>query len=136
MAKLANGTRVHVEFDGTTVDEPWVGLVVKYPPVMDDGSGGGGFVAVCDYAGVVHLLWRTDCGNGPEVFERAEPEFWPPQAGDIWEANGTEYFVRVNRCVRHELVIEAVESTAGLWSFWHYDLDKFRALNPVLIRRR
>ena len=59
---------------------------------------------------VIHWTHKGDDGRVYMALDYAMvkpvvPENWPPQIGDIWEADGTEYFVRRNTVDTDDLVI-------------------------------
>jgi hypothetical protein len=107
------GTRVHVEFDG----------------VVHKGYGDVHplHVAVSDGGSLHHLHLMSD--NVTVI----PPADWPPQIGDIWEADGHEYYVRQHCFDTERYAVEGFNQETGSYSD---DLDDFKALNPVLIRRR
>ena len=112
------GQRVHVEFDAEVASkQPYTTLVHLY-------SNSGALLVV----------------NAKDVTP-LDPENWPPQIGDIWEANGREYFARSHRGNDLWLVLDGFEtrefySDAPGYSTSHKTLDQFKALNPTLARRR
>ena len=59
----------------------------------------------------------------------ADPKDWPPQMGDIWEANGREYYVQSS--LSRKVVVRPDDTMHAQPS-----LESFKALNPVLVRRR
>ena len=59
-----------------------------------------------------------------------DPAGWPPQIGDLWEADGKEWFARYDEYGNHSRIVLTPES--GQWT----DPDELKNLNPVLIRRR
>lgn len=107
MSEFKRGQRVHVEFDGVVTAEGNTGVYVK-----PDGK----------YLGVG---WVPDVTVTP-----LEPPSWPPQVGDIWEADGREWFARINLDHKNKTVM--VSEIGRL----HFNLDTFKALNPALVRRR
>ena len=63
-----------------------------------------------------------------------EMELGRPEVGDIWEAQGHEYFVRASHDDR--AVIAPFELRRGLFIYSGETIADFMALNPVLRRRR
>ena len=75
------------------------------------------------------LYFKEGDGVTVEVMGAAD---WPPQAGDVWEADGTQWFCR-NRGSdsnpgSHWMV--PVRSQVGM------SVDELKDLNPVLVWRR
>lgn len=70
-----------------------------------------------------------------EWLELCEPHSWPPQLGDIWEADGQEYYVRRHYGNKDEIVIGSVETPIYFRSYTN-GLAMFMDLKPVLVRRR
>lgn len=154
MSVLKSGTRVHVEFDGETVNEPWINGMLTNTS-MADSDDCGGFMAVSGPDGIVHLIWHMgDYISGSQdvftVTPDPEPEFWPPRVGDIWGIPGIEYAVRENWAVPGAVVVDALSRfpsiiTGTIIQQTYYEgdgyadyrqLDRFGELHPVLIRRR
>lgn len=112
MSEYKEGQRIHVEFDGTVTGQS--GSIV-YVTHDTEKMGGYEFEVHSDS---VTLL---------------DPAGWPPQVGDIWEAEGREYYVRKNEYSHLEEKRQIVMvPDAGSW----VDLDDLKGLNPVLVRRR
>lgn len=65
-----------------------------------------------------------------------EPENWPPQVGDIWEAAGNEYYVREHGLAEDEAVVCAFGADVDPDLYFGDDLDDFKVLKPKLVRRR
>lgn len=92
------------------------------------------------YCGCANI--REDNGHNHYVFlgspdvegTRVNPDNWPPQAGDIWEAEGNEYYVRQSRRQFAEPFIGSCNPDDP--PFLHSEFDRFKELNPRLIRRR
>ena len=116
MTEYKKGQRVKVEFEG----------VVK----------------VADSDGMLEIL--TDDGYFYYIAARrepgvkitpADPKGWPPRVGDIWETGGTEYFARHSADKMGITMVPDGQDVIG-----HYALNSmsetFKALNPVLVRRR
>jgi hypothetical protein len=64
-----------------------------------------------------------------------DPPDWPPQVGDIWatkdgEKPVKEWFARHNRSDSRQIVMTAEDGKV------FFDLEPFKTLNPVLVRRR
>lgn len=74
--------------------------------------------------------------------EILDPANWPPQVGDIWEAGGREYFARLSGQQSIWLIVSDCHAAAMADNQPDYyenvpgSLDAFKALNPVLARRR
>jgi hypothetical protein len=76
--------------------------------------------------------------------EVMDPPNWPPQVGDVWEADGLDFYVRQYQGARGRIAIEpferdsrpAVRYTDSVAAVERDSLDSFKALNPVLVRRR
>lgn len=120
MTEFKKGDKVKVkgtEFAGTVTDVYWSNQRVDIEPVV------GGIQA-------------RVVGLPAEWLQLAEPYSWPPQVGDIWvTADEAEFYV-----VSHGLRVWArpMRAEEGLT----YDvgdskeLERFKALEPVLVRRR
>lgn len=108
MGEFKAGQRVKVEYEGTVVvvhHEPKLAYVIQ--------RGGRNAWMYPEHSTITLL----------------DPADWPPQVGDIWEANGQEWFA----CRRHDdgaLLIKP-DDGGGMW-----DTKTFKSLNPVLVRRR
>jgi hypothetical protein len=119
---MQTGTRVRVTFEGEFVRQgPATGLIA----VRNDKTG------KVDYVDSVQVT-------------QIEPNFWPPQVGDIWEAAGHEYMIRdarsasntTRRSVGYDvgfLLVSPLDATAPSL---RGRLDELQAANPKLIRRR
>lgn len=61
---------------------------------------------------------------------------WPPQVGDVWEANGVEYYAR--RHASHDSAV--LQPFNGIGSYYRIHLPsdrvEFKALKPTLKYRR
>ena len=110
------GDKITVTFTGTIYETDSHDMCAK---VADDGE--------FSYNHYVYLE-----SPGVEV-TRADPANWPPQVGDIWEAEGQEYYVRVSKRDALRLFIG---SFGGELDYLEYEVHKFKELNPKLIRRR
>jgi hypothetical protein len=106
------GDRVRVT--GTVTEAYYEGqwLMVKF------GNG---------YPGSINL---SEKGIDLENLGPADPADWPPQVGDIWEADGVEYYVSGSIAEPVILIREANDITSACNSGF------LKALNPRLIRRR
>ena len=71
-----------------------------------------------------------------EYVSLADPADWPPRAGDIWEAVGNEYAVRANTHKDEVVMTSLGDFFAGQFEYYQDHLDRFKGLNPRLIRRR
>jgi hypothetical protein len=113
MTEFKAGQRVKVEFGGT----------LKY---LDDET----------------MEIRTDDdyfyyiapGREPGItITPLDPENWPPQVGDIWEADGGEFLARKSVAGRDAIVCIPVDEMPRHYAM---DTEPLKALNPVLVRRR
>ncbi len=103
MPVFRSGQRVHVEYDGVVSihgDAPWV--------------------IPSDYR---HVAFQAPPGS----VTIADPVDWPPHVGDIWSANGLEWFARVSSG-------EVLMSPEDMGATWN--IDEFKTINPMLMRRR
>lgn len=115
---FVKGDVAHVEFDGTVVNPD------------NDYDGFYNMVQIKDSDGLTHFVYLNS-----NAIVRTGPAWWPPQAGDIWEADGGEYYVR-NRSINGPSFV-VCPFDAGAESTSYTDgLGEFKALNPTLIRRR
>jgi hypothetical protein len=116
MAEFAKGSRVKIkgtEFTGTIAGIYPNGPTIDFVPDADGVK-----------------TWPTISAIPVDWLEYAEPYSWPPQAGDIWEADGGEW--------------AAMKNAAGgvtMVELLHYSksarvVREFMDLNPVLVRRR
>jgi hypothetical protein len=105
MTEYQKGQRVKVELEGTIQSLDEAGMYVA----ADEDKTYAHFVWV-DHATIIPL----------------DPPDWPPQPGDIWEADGEEWFARQN-------INTAVMAPAAGQA---RPLDWFKDRNPVLVRRR
>ena len=119
MTELTKGQRVHVEFDGVITSRD--GIFV-YDVRSHDGA---------DMAINSAYITPLDPGN------------WPPQVGDIWEADGEEFIAEANASEHAYVVIEPINRFSDVGPFWERmggangpTLDSFKSLSPTLIRRR
>jgi hypothetical protein len=115
--KVKKGDRVHVEFDGTV-----------------DYAGDQAILVHPDEAPIVHSVDNR-------LITLLDPAGWPPRVGDIWQAEGGEFYTRACRLEskRREVVIESMDGEPV--NFWEGSEDRsgledFKALRPVLVRRR
>lgn len=118
--RFAEGQRVRVEFDCNYAydDDGWV--VVRTPD------------------GYLQKIWPASFAD---YATPVAPAKWPPRIGDIWEANGAEYYARENTCSVGTVVLDRFDRDEDDDSEVFYEvnrgeLDAFKALNPRLIRRR
>jgi hypothetical protein len=116
MTEYKKGQRVRVEYEGTieTVlkgsDGPQTALYVHVYGAHKDKSN-----YVYPKHAKVTLL---------------DPPDWPPQVGDIWEAEGREWFCAYSPKYGEDRMVPENSGTRTL------PLGSFKALNPVLVRRR
>lgn len=118
--EFCEGQRVHVEFDG----------IVRDPAVENADAD---WLVIQSDTGWHHKVWSDDVRN---VVAPLTPANWPPQVGDIWETDGIEYVVRVNRANHSNYLIQRIDLGNGAFAYSLATLDRFKALNPRLIRRR
>ena len=108
MTEYQKGQRVRVEVEGTI------------SAVMADGS-----FAIANVPGT---RFKDDGLLNPKVtVTPLDPPDWPPQVGDIWEADGEEWFAAWS--MGNLVMVPAGEGCSFI-------LDEFKALQPVLVRRR
>jgi hypothetical protein len=67
-----------------------------------------------------------------EFVTLADPENWPPQLGDIWAVGDKEWFARYSALT--PVYLEAADPYQKCYA--EYSFDQFKALNPVLVRRK
>jgi hypothetical protein len=121
MADFRTGDKVHVEFDGVVTSRYEGGWLV----IEDGGSW------------YRHQIWAT---GAEKVVTRLEPKNWPPQPGDIWAVAGAaedqEWFARTATFGR--VVLDGAETGSQVHYGYssEFGFDKFKALNPRLVRRR
>jgi hypothetical protein len=106
MSELKEGQRVKVELEGVLSLVDKEGVYVRVP-------------ADRSYA---HWIWLEHAKVTP-----LDPPDWPPRVGDIWEAEGREWFARITS--ETSIFIPEDNNPSVL-------LAAFKALNPVLVRRR
>lgn len=112
--KYKKGQRVKVELEGE----------IRNP----DSYNGCAWIVAGD-GEYSHYVYLDSSTAGVKV-TLADPEDWPPQVGDIWEADGKEWFVRKNTDSRVRVVFVSEDNDMRV------ELENFKALNPVLVRRR
>lgn len=137
-----HGTKVSVSFTGTVKDDPVNVSAATYgipsyllPSYAEDS----GFIVVRDDHGTDHLVWHASSSRERSVYtvvSTPEPENWPPRVGDIWQAESREYVVRQNRASASHVVVECVDGGLVNSMFGSARLGDFKALKPVLLRRR
>lgn len=115
MSKFKVGQRVRVELVGT----------------VEDTNNHDGCLLIESTNGYNHYVYDRD--SSVKITD-ADPENWPPQVGDIWQADGLEYVVRENRSTSAYTVIESLNAHPN--RYYSSRLDEFKALNPTLVRRR
>lgn len=87
--------------------------------------------------GQYYRLHYPKCWN-VALAEKYKPKHWPPEIGDIWEAEGSEYYVTT---VDDKIAVHAFDTRRGKYSYvdlpyYVKHLEDFRTLKPVLLRRR
>jgi hypothetical protein len=105
MTEYQKGQRVKVELEGT----------------VQSLDGAGLYVAADKDKTYAHWVWVDHATITP-----LDPADWPPQPGDIWEADGEEWFTRKT------IVAMSMVPTIGQ----SRSLDWFKDRNPALVRRR
>lgn len=96
-------------------------------------SVGGGSIDVRpdgDYIDIEYL---------PSKFVTPIIENWPPRLGDVWALpDGTEYFVRRHAHDSDKLVLTSDLSNNARFFYDETcgEFETFKALNPVLVRRK
>jgi hypothetical protein len=113
------GQRVHVEYDTVIVN------TAKWTPGAHN---------------VKHPVDAYGNATVPDRFITAlDPESWPPQVGDLWTADGEDFFVREHRGIGHSdrYFIERAKATSNVGETTYSDrsLNEFKTLNPTLVRR-
>src|ERR1019366_10345025 len=112
---FVKGQRVHVEFDG----------VIDLPCTNSAYVTSGNTTRWVSHKDITPL----------------DPENWPPQVGDIWEAEGTEYYVRENRSrgLLDTIVVDRFAREGRVFSESRLNgtanLNTFKSLSPTLVRR-
>jgi hypothetical protein len=114
MTEFKKGQRVRVEFEG--IVDWFDGEVLQLSSDIPRES---------------HRLVKVDTFNTKVT--PAGPADWPPQVGDIWEAEGEEYYA-CDDAFGDGIRVESFDY--GKHSESYKNLDPFKALNPVLVRRR
>lgn len=64
---------------------------------------------------------------------RLDPDNWPPQLGDIWEAEGEEY-VAIDSSLDESPVLFNVDNYGSDYHIRTH--EAFKKKNPILVRRR
>jgi hypothetical protein len=113
MTEYRKGQRVKVQFEG---------VIIK-------GSEASNYVTVGQLDGQFGLPHGDRVTVHCEMVTRLEPENWPPQVGDVWTANGLEWFARQH--LAGGIAAMVPEDGAPAW-----DVSQFKHLGPVLVRRR
>jgi hypothetical protein len=119
---LISGQRVKVEFEGV------VHITPEGERMVYVNAGRDNYTAWVPVSTVTQL----------------DPDHWPPQVGDIWEADGHEYMIRdarsasatTRRNVGYDkgyLLVSPLDHAAPTMRGRYDDL---KAANPKLIRRR
>lgn len=123
MADLKVGDKVHVEFDGVVNEEPV--------------SWGDGRLSMTVRIQTPDLYVHDIC-HSSAVITRTDPLNWPPQLGDVWEAGAHDYTVRKHSWSESVVVtpMEGGNAYSEEYSDKRCRLDAFKALKPVLARRR
>ena len=106
MTEYKKGQRVKVEIEGE-IEWALSDGRIRMPGCLD-------YIRTCDPAVKV---------------TPADPKDWPPEPGDIWEADGEEYFARKSNLGGPVLAADSVDKGT-------LDPGRFLTLNPSLVRRR
>lgn len=141
------GTKVHVEFDAI-VEEPNEYDYINGKSASTYSSGGlyansdygYGFVKVRDAENhLYHYVWAGPTYDDAliNVIHQTDWEkYGGAQVGDIWEANGHEYFT-YSSIWGLGVTLYPVDGTLSTVSYYTVaQHDEFAALNPRLVRRR
>lgn len=68
--------------------------------------------------------------------EVLEPVNWPPEPGDVWEANGYDYVVFKHGSL-NSVQVERSDGVDVFNSSWKSKtFNSFKALNPILVYRK
>lgn len=121
---FVKGQPVHVEFDGTVsrqLHEYGVEIQVEIQSADDAYM-------------TINVRYITPL----------DPENWPPQVGDIWEADGKEYVAHANAIDPTSVVVCPIERSSSIGPWWDDKgpqadgslFGNFKALGPTLVRRR
>lgn len=118
MAQFKEGQRVRVELEGE--------IVVVHPRADHESSRDSYVIRPVRHLPAGGTFWTY-----AEHLTLLDPPDWPPQVGDIWEADGEEWFAGQSEPLGFgELVLTAASTRHWL------GLGSFKGRNPVLIRRR
>jgi hypothetical protein len=122
-------TRVRFEIEGTVTSEN-INVTGRNNEAMPEWR-----VRADD--GCIHYIYMHPANT--TVIELAEPASWPPQVGDVWEAGGVEYYVRMVT-YNNTVIVAPFEfgSNAGrsYYEAGANEFEQFKALKPKLVRRR
>lgn len=136
------GTRVHVEFDAI-VEEPGEYDYIKpgYGAYSESRYGDGyGFIKVRDTESeIYHYVWVGSRVGAPLIIVHQSDweKHGGAQVGDIWEANGHEYFVYLSFDTPTAYPVDGTYFTTDRTvASYSGDFAEFKALNPRLVRRR
>jgi hypothetical protein len=139
------GTMVHIEFDAI-VEEP---SQYDYISPNTGGYTSGGLYAKSDYGygflkvrdvnnALYHYVWAGPSYNDDLVtivHQTDWEKFGGAEVGDIWEANGNEYFTY--KSYGDTVTLYPVDGRTGVLGYYTADQhSEFAALNPRLVRRR
>ena len=124
MTEFTKGQHVKVkmEFEGTLVDPAGPKAWWVVTPNPDTGVPSQRLMFECE-------------------MEVLEPAGWPPQLGDVWEAEGEEYYVRkytMSTPTPMPVVVQSFDKGPAYSDAYGNprNLPEFKALNPHLVRRR
>jgi hypothetical protein len=116
------GDKVHVEFDAIVTEKANSGAGRTFTHTLrevgEDGKGG-----------CIHYIYLHS--RNATVTEPVTPQSWPPKIGDIWEADGHEYFVYKGLTGATIFPVDGVEDDLDYFT----SFDKFKKLKPKLVRR-
>ena len=121
MTDFKAGQRVHVAFDAVVSSVHAIGNLIE---VQREGNL------------FTNSIQREDV-------TLAEPANWPPQVGDVWEADGLDWYVRQYRGKLATFTIEPFDQANRPNEHYddaeivgRYNVEEFKGLNPTLVRRR
>jgi hypothetical protein len=126
MTEYKKGQKIRVSFE-TTVDR------AESRPTPPGGHGFNFYTP-----GGTYIFVSPDQESFDKyTIEILDPENWPPQIGDVWEAEGADYYAKAYGY--KNIHIGRFDNKTGGFSDspdWARTIDKFKELSPVLVRRR
>jgi hypothetical protein len=131
MTEFKRGQRIRVVMESTVERVYSDGRITFYAPA----SGFREYVTVDTVDDTLGVL-----------VEVMDPPNWPPQVGDVWEADGKDFYVRQYQGDGGSRVIEEfnygfprlryTDKASAMSGSGYLTLADFKGLNPVLVRRR